>query len=67
VVPVGGNELRLITYNPRNKKEVAKEVITVDLEEYAEVFYYEDAREEFIDGIIRSFLYPVRCLTPIED
>jgi hypothetical protein len=67
VVPVNENQLRLITHNPRNRKQVAEEVITVDYEEYAQLHLNEDDREVFIDRIIRSFLYPVRCLTLLED
>ena len=62
VVVVDDDRLRLITHNPRNKRQTAEEVITVDLEEYAHVCQDEDDRDIFIDRIIRSFLYPVRPL-----
>ena len=62
VVAVDDNRLRLITHNPRNKRQTAEEVMTVDLEEYARVCQDEDDRDIFIDRIIRSFLYPVRPL-----
>jgi len=67
VVAVDDERLRLITYNPRNKQQTAEEVITVDMEEYAQASLNEDDREIFIDRIIRSFLYPVRPLQLIED
>ena len=67
VSQVNATNLRLITHNPRNRKQVAEEVITVDLEEYAEVSWNEEDREYFIDTIIRSFLYPVRPLLLLED
>lgn len=66
VVAVDDNRLRLITHNPRNKRQTAEEVITVDLVEYARVCQDEDDRDIFIDGIIRSFLYPVRPLQLLE-
>jgi hypothetical protein len=67
VATVDESRIRLITRNPKNKKQVAEEVITVDYEEYAKASLNEDDRELFIDRIIRSFLYPVRCLTLLED
>lgn len=60
------DRLRLITHNPRNKRQTAEEVITVDMEEYARVCQDEDDRDIFIDRIIRSFLYPVHPLEPID-
>ena len=62
VVAVGDDRLRLITHNPRNKQQKAEQVVEVDLEEYARVCQDDDERDFFIDGIIRSFLYPVRPL-----
>ena len=67
VVVVDDDRLRLITHNPRNKRQTAEEVITVDLEEYASVCQDEDDRDIFIDRIIRSFLYPVRPLQLLEN
>ena len=67
VVAVDDDRLRLITHNPRNKRQTAEEVITVDLVEYACVCQDEDERDIFIDGIIRSFLYPVRPLQLLEN
>ena len=67
VVAVDHDRLRLITHNPRNKRQTAEEVITVDLVEYARVCQDEDDRDIFIDGIIRSFLYPVRPLQLLEN
>ena len=67
VVAVDDDRLRLITHNPRNKRQTAEEVITVDLVEYARVCQDEDERDIFIDGIIRSFLYPVRPLQLLEN
>jgi hypothetical protein len=66
VVAVDSNRLRLITHNPRNKRQTAEEVITVDLEEYSRVCQDEDDRDIFIDRIIRSFLYPVHPLQPLD-
>ena len=66
VVAVDEDRLRLITHNPRNKRQTAEEVITVDLEEYARVSQDEDDRDIFIDRIIRSFLYPVRPLQQLD-
>jgi len=66
VVPVGEDRLRLITHNPRNKRQTAEEVIAVDLEEYALASHNEDDRDIFIDRIIRSFLYPVRPLQQLD-
>lgn len=60
------DRLRLITHNPRNKRQTAEEVITVDMEEYARVCQNEDDRDIFIDRIIRSFLYPFHPLQPLE-
>lgn len=67
VVAVDEDHFRLITHNPANRRQTAEEVITVDLEEYARVCQDEDDRDIFIDRIIRSFLYPVRPLQPLED
>ena len=67
VVAVDDDRLRLITHNPANRRQTAEEVITVDLEEYAQVSLDEDDRDFFIDGIIRSFLYPVRPLQLLEN
>lgn len=61
------DRLRLITHNPANRRQTAEEVITVDLEEYARICQDEDDRDIFIDGIIRSFLYPVRPLQLLEE
>lgn len=58
--------LRLITHNPANRQQTAEEVITVDLEEYAQACQDEDDRDIFIDRIIRSFLYPVHSLQPLD-
>jgi hypothetical protein len=66
VVAVDDDRLRLITHNPANRRQTAEEVITVDLEEYTRVSQDEDDRDIFIDGIIRSFLYPVRPLQLLE-
>ena len=67
VVAVDDGHLRLITYNPRNKRQRAEEVIAIDLGEYAKVFTDEDNRDIYIDRIIRNFLYPVRSLQLLED
>jgi predicted GTPase len=67
VVALDDEHLRLITYNPRNKRQRAEEVIAIDLDEYAQVSRNEDEREPFIDTIIRSFLYPVRSVLLLED
>jgi len=67
VVAVDKERIRLITHNPRNKRQKAEQVIAVDLEEYAQASLNEDDRDIFIDRIIRSFLYPVRPLQLLED
>jgi len=67
VVAVDDERIRLITHNPRNKRQKAEQVIAVDMEEYAQASLNEDDRDIFIDRIIRSFLYPVRPLQLLED
>jgi len=67
VVAVDDEPIRLITHNPRNKRQKAEEVITVDIEEYAQASINEDDRDIFIDRIIRNFLFPVRSLQLLED
>lgn len=67
VIAVDDENLRLIVHNPANRRQTAEEVITVDLEEYARICQDEDDRDIFIDGIIRSFLYPVRPLQLLEE
>jgi hypothetical protein len=62
VVAVGDDRLRLITHNPRNKKQRAEQVVEVDLDDYANACLDEEERETFVDSIIRSFLYPIRPL-----
>jgi len=66
VVAVDDERIRLITHNPRNKRQKAEQVIAVDMEEYAQASLNEDDRDIFIDRIIRSFLYPVRPLQLLE-
>ena len=67
MVAVGNGHLRLITHNPRKKRQKAEEVIPIDLDEYAEVVANEDNRDIYIDRIIRNFLFPVRPLQLLEN
>ena len=67
VIAIDDGHLRLITYNPRNKRQRAQEVIAIDLDEYAKISTDEDNRDIYIDRIIRNFLYPVRSLQLLED
>jgi len=67
VVVVDDGNLRLIVYNPANKRQREEQVFAVDLVEYAQVSLNGEDRDIYIDKIIRSFLYPVRPLQLLDD